>query len=114
MSGGTLNRIICITVIDPSADRPEQLILRIPRIAWMSRPDREVATLRYVRQHSSVPVPPVKAFDFKPDISFRTYMFFNAGLLGQTFVRPYRTIQAMSSGVQLRGRLVGYCFNFKQ
>ena len=67
MRGGTFNRIIGITIIDPSADRPEQLILRIPRIAWMSRPDREVATLRYVRQHSSVLVPHVRAFDFKPD-----------------------------------------------
>ena len=67
MKGGTFNRIIGITVIDPSADCPEQLILRTPRIAWMSRPDREVATLRYVRQHSSVPVAHVKAFDFNPD-----------------------------------------------
>lgn len=48
MNGGTFNRVIGITVIDPNAGRPEQLILRVPRIAWMSRPDREVATLRYV------------------------------------------------------------------
>ena len=64
MTGGTFNRVIGIKVIDPSVDRPEQLILRVPRIAWMSRPDREVATLRYVRQHSSIPVADVKAFDF--------------------------------------------------
>ena len=67
MAGGTFNRVIGITVIDPNSDRPEQLILRVPRIAWMSRPDREVATLRYVRQHSSVPVADVKAFDFDCD-----------------------------------------------
>ena len=67
MSDGTFNRIIGITVIDPSADRPEKLILRVPRIAWISRPDREVATLRYVRQHSSIPVAHVKAFDFNPN-----------------------------------------------
>lgn len=67
MTGGTFNRVIGITVNDPNADRPEQLILRVPRIAWMSRPDREVATLRYVRQHSSVPVANVKAFDFNYD-----------------------------------------------
>ena len=67
MTGGTFNRVIGITVIDPNADRPEQLILRVPRIAWMSRPDRDVATLRYVRQHSSIPVADVKAFDFNSD-----------------------------------------------
>ena len=63
MNGGTFNRVIGITVFDPNASRPEQLILRVPRIAWMSRPDREVATLRYVRHHSSIPVADVKAFD---------------------------------------------------
>ena len=67
MTGGTFNRIIGITIIDPDADGPEQLILRVPRIAWMSRPDRDVATLRYIRQHSSVPVADVKAFDFGCD-----------------------------------------------
>lgn len=67
MTGGTFNRIIGITVIDPGADRPEQLILRVPRIAWMSRPDRDVATLSYVRQHSSIPVADVKAFDVDCD-----------------------------------------------
>ena len=67
MTGGTFNRIIGITIIDPDDGHPEQLILRVPRIAWMSRPDREVAVLRYVRQHSSVPVPDIKAFDLKCD-----------------------------------------------
>lgn len=67
MTGGTFNRVIGITVIDPDANRPEQLILRVPRIGWMSRPDREVATLRYVRQHSSIPVADLKAFDFSSD-----------------------------------------------
>lgn len=64
MTGGTFNRIIGITVNDSENDCAEQLILRVPRIAWMSRPDREVAVLRFVRQHSSVPVPVVKAYDF--------------------------------------------------
>ena len=67
MTGGTFNRIVGIKVIDPNNDRPEQFILRVPRIAWMSRPDREVAVLRYVRQHSSVPVPNIKAFDLKSE-----------------------------------------------
>lgn len=67
MTGGTFNRIIGITMIDPKTDCPEQLILRIPRIAPMSRPDRYVATPRYVRQHSSFPVAGVKAFGFKCD-----------------------------------------------
>lgn len=67
MTGGTLDRVIGITIVDSKGNRPEQLILRVPRIAWMSRPDREVATLRYIRQHSSVPVADVKAFDLKCD-----------------------------------------------
>ena len=68
MTGGTFNRIIGIKVIDPDTDHPQQLILRVPRIAlvaWMFRPD--VAVLRYVRQHSSVPVPNIKAFDLQSE-----------------------------------------------
>ena len=64
MTGGSYNRITGITIVDPKSDQPEQLILRVPRITWRSRPDREVATLRYIRQHCSVPVPDVKAFSF--------------------------------------------------
>ena len=67
MTGGTFNKIIGIKVIDPDNDSLEQLILRVPRIAWISRPDREAAVLRYVRQHSCVPVPIIKAFDLKPE-----------------------------------------------
>ena len=104
MTGGTFNRIIGITVIDPNNDCPEQLILRVPRIALMSRPDREVAVLRYVRQHSSVPVLVIKAYDFK--CSKDPYVF-KAGLLGQTFVQLYKPTLAMNNGVPSQGKLAG-------
>ena len=65
MTGGTFNKIIGIKVIDPNKDRTEQLILRVPRVAWMSRPDHEVAVLRHVRQQSSVLVSNIKAIDLK-------------------------------------------------
>ena len=67
MTGGTFNWVIGRTVINPSVDYPDQLILRVPRIAWMSRPDHEVATLRYGRRQSSVPVADIKASDFTCD-----------------------------------------------
>ena len=46
MTGGSFIKIIRITVIDPNDDHHKKRILRVPRIAWMSQPDRETAVLR--------------------------------------------------------------------
>lgn len=67
MSGGTYNRIVGITILGSEGEEPTRLVLRIPRMAWNSRPDREVAMLNYIRQHTSIPVPEIKAFDFTND-----------------------------------------------
>jgi len=68
LRGGGFNRIIGITVIDPEskAEDSTRLILRIGRGGY-SRPDREVAMLRFVRQHTQIPVPDVKFMDLSDD-----------------------------------------------
>ncbi|KAK4695285.1 hypothetical protein P7C71_g2438, partial [Lecanoromycetidae sp. Uapishka_2] len=63
LAGGTFNRVTGITIVGCNGEDDLRLILRVPRIEWESRPDRDVAMLRYVRQHSSIPVADVKAFD---------------------------------------------------
>ena len=63
MLGGGFNRIVGISIIDQASTKdPSRLILRVPRFA-QSRPDRDVAALRFVRQHTSIPVPDIKLLD---------------------------------------------------
>ena len=62
--GGSYNRITGITILDSEGKTDTRLVLRVPRIAWDSTPEREVALLRYVRQHTSIPVPEVIAVDY--------------------------------------------------
>ena len=64
MLGGTFNRIIGIKIIGSEGEDPISLILRVSRRPWDSRPDREVATLEYLRRQTKIPVPHIKAFDF--------------------------------------------------
>lgn len=63
LRGGGFNRIIGITGIDPE---PLQCILRIGRGPG-SRPDREAAMLRFVRQYTNIPVPEVAFLDLTDD-----------------------------------------------
>ena len=64
LTNGTFNRVVAITIPKPGQGE-HQLILRIPRDNWhKSKPERDVAILRYVRQHTSIPVANVIAFDF--------------------------------------------------
>lgn len=71
LTGGTFNRVIGITIIGCNGENDVRLILRVPRIEWQSRPDRDVAVLRYVRQHSSIPVADVSAFDTTSSNAFK-------------------------------------------
>ena len=64
LTGGTFNRVVGITIIGSDGMSGTQMMLRVPRMEWLSTPDREVAVLRYVRQHTSIPVAEVTAFDF--------------------------------------------------
>ena len=64
MRGGSYNRVTGITILDSNGKEENRLVLRVPRIAWDSTPEREVAILRYVRQHTSIPVPEVIAVDY--------------------------------------------------
>jgi hypothetical protein len=68
LRGGGFNRIIAINIINASkADpEPESLILRIPRFDD-AKPESEVAVLRYVSQHTTLPVPKIKSLDFTTD-----------------------------------------------
>ena len=65
MNGGGFNRVIGIDIADPRGEsvRPSRLVLRVPRFVH-ARPDRDVATLRFVRKYTSIPVPEVVTYDF--------------------------------------------------
>ena len=65
MKGGGFNRVIGIDIAD-SRDKlaePRRFVLRLPRFLH-ARPDRDVATLSFVRKHTSIPVPEVVMHDF--------------------------------------------------
>ena len=64
MRGGSFNRVTGLTIIDANGKEENRLVLRVPRFAWDSTPEREVAILRYVRQYTSIPVPEVIAVDY--------------------------------------------------
>ncbi|KAM0801998.1 hypothetical protein BDR22DRAFT_820310 [Usnea florida] len=66
LRGGGYNRVIGITIKHTTNGEPTNLILRVPRFD-VARPDREVAILRFVRQHTTIPIPEVKHFDFTSD-----------------------------------------------
>lgn len=64
--GGGYNRITGITVKHSTDEEPTQLILRVPRDDG-TRPDREVAVLRFIHHYTSIPAPEVKYMDFTSD-----------------------------------------------
>lgn len=64
MTGGSYNRVIGITIISADGKEPVQVVLRLPRHIPDANLERDIAILQYVRQHSTIPVPEVKAFDF--------------------------------------------------
>ena len=64
MRGGSYNRVTGITILDPNGKEETRVVLRVPRSAYHSTPEREVAILRYVRQYTSIPVPEVIAVDY--------------------------------------------------
>ena len=66
LRGGGYNRVIGITIKHTTNEEPTNLILRVPRFD-VARPDREVAILRFVRQHTTIPIPEVKHVDFTSD-----------------------------------------------
>ena len=63
LAGGGFNRIIGITVLNKKTTPTRRLILRVPRFED-ARPEREVAALRFIRQHTSIPVAEIEAVDF--------------------------------------------------
>lgn len=63
LSGGSFNRIIGITVTKSKSQDAIRYILRVPRFE-SAHPDREVAILEYVRQHSAISVARIVAMDF--------------------------------------------------
>ena len=64
MTGGSYNRVIGITIISADGKDPIQVVLRLPRHIPDANLERDIAILQYVRQHSTIPVPEVQAFDF--------------------------------------------------
>lgn len=69
LAGGTYNRIVGITFKDAGTNDPQHLILRVPRpqMADFGYIEREVAIVRYVRQHTTLPVADIIGFDATVD-----------------------------------------------
>jgi len=65
LKGGGFNRVLGID-INVGSKEQTQFILRVPRFLD-ARPDREVAILKFVQKHPSIPVAEVKASDFTKD-----------------------------------------------
>ena len=69
LAGGTYNRIVGITFKDAGTNDPKHLVLRVPRpqMADFGYIEREVAIVRYVRQHTTLPVADIIGFDATVD-----------------------------------------------
>lgn len=63
LSGGSFNRIIGITVTESNSGVVNRYILRVPRFDT-ARPERQVAIVEYVCQHSTIPIPRIVSTDF--------------------------------------------------
>ena len=71
LKGGDYNRITSITLPSSYGSATRKFILRNSRWSGQGRPDRDVATLDFVRQRTSIPVPHVVAYDFDSDNALR-------------------------------------------
>ena len=72
MSGGSFNRVTGIKIIRSEKEDPIPLVLRTSRYPDDSNPAREIAILQYVRHHTKIPVPHIKAFDLTEDNPLKT------------------------------------------
>ena len=65
MKGGGYNRVIGLDIADSRGEsaEPRRFVLRVPRFL-LARPDRDAATLSFVRKYTSIPVPNVVMHDF--------------------------------------------------
>ena len=109
MSGGSFNRITGIRIIGFEGEDPISLVLRTPRAAWNSRPDREVATLEYIRQYTEVPVPRIIAFDVGNENPLKSpYLVQNRipGVSLQTAINEGITHQQWCTMAREIGRLI--------
>lgn len=92
LPGGSFNQIIGVPVASTDHEDAALLILRVPRLGWMARPDRDVAILRYVRQQSSIPVPEIVNFDLTPNNSLGRSYVFQTRLPGYSLQQVYPNI----------------------
>ena len=85
MKGGGFNRVIGIDITDSREEsgKPTRLVLRVPRFVH-ARPDRDVATLRFVRQYTSIPVPEVVKYDFTKNNPLDSPYLVQTRVLGHT------------------------------
>lgn len=90
--GGSFNRIIGVTVGGVESEEARRLILRVPRIGWMTRPDRDVAILRYVSQQSSIPVPEITNYDLTPHNPLKRSYVFQTRMSGYSLQQVYPNI----------------------
>lgn len=89
LAGGSYNRIIGVTVLDSELKESDRLILRVPRSEWEAQPDRDVAIINYIRQHTTIPVPEVKYSDFTSDNALKKPYVLQSRIPGSNLQKIY-------------------------
>ena len=97
LPGGDYNRITGRILPSSYSVDSRRLILRVPR-EKTARPDREVATLNYVRERTSIPAAQVAAKDFSSDNSLKKPYYYSTALPGLISIW-YEMISAIASDI---------------
>lgn len=87
LRGGGFNRVIAITITSTNRQEPTRLILRVPRFDD-AKPEREVGILRYVAQHTSIPVAKIRNSDFTSDNALESPYVIQYRIPGNDLQRP--------------------------
>ena len=91
MKGGSYNRIIGIETPPSTSDAHGRYILRIPRFD-KAQQERELAILRYVRQHTSIPAAEIIFSDATPDNPLNGPYVVQTRIPGQNLYATYLSL----------------------
>ncbi|KAL8845685.1 MAG: hypothetical protein Q9221_009160 [Calogaya cf. arnoldii] len=91
LRGGSYNRIIGIKTPPSTGEAEGSYILRIPRFEFAQQA-REMAIVRYVRQHTSIPTAEIIFYDSTAENSLKDPYVVHSRIPGQDLQDIYRTL----------------------
>lgn len=91
LRGGSYNRIIGIKTPPSAEEAPGSYILRIPRFEFAQQA-REMAIVRYVRQHTSIPTADIVFYDSTSENPLKDPYVVHSRIPGQDLQDIYRTL----------------------